>query len=806
MKPPLFKIGCHLVAAMCAALTSFASPGSIQVVEGDFTTGEFTLRLPAFEGTLRLYSATAKLDDPLLDDLSQWCDPHFIQDVTAGTTELNVTIPPIPTTDAVCFFLADPERATVRRVSYLIGGKDGNGKFNSAFLTGLHPNYDWRYEIAFAVPEFGTGQSWLLCHRDSANNKNSLLLLAVRGANSQANDKKLRFGYGAGDNDIQTPNQISENVIYQASIDGRTCVYSNLTDGIVFETVQATASTAAYVQYNLCFGASVNGTSFNSGDGCSFAQVYSFKAWNGDGELVADYRPIVQGTDAGFFDVVTRTLFKSGAGFTATFTPYVASDDELLIDTLTAHLGEPVAVSEILAQARIFCESESLPFAKDALPAYGEKSAQVGESVTFVVPTDEFIWKDESTKETYRVRSAGLRIDVYDPVTGTFIKGVPQPNLTSYTFTRESADDGVRVVCLWNAEKLEAAGGGRQADCLRLVSVGTRADGKTEVTHGPFDTGVHPVPATTRVLMDVGFDNTTARTQKAQCPDECNERRFFGVRDKGSDGQRPDTYQRNFQLCRTLEGAGYQMRVDMCDTIDDAPNSGNYAFSLDTISRYQIDLNPRFVRFDRLDKSERHLAELRGNYERSTEPLEGTLHIFGQLRGVGDGSPQLCVDYNDTRYYSFAIWQDGETLTRDYVPCLDAANRPAFYDRVAKNYIYPIGDKAVYEAEFGADKGLGSVQVMGENAAGEAATYLDPDATPPGFYAVPTGESYTFTATERTVFRLCVVGHRIDTWTDAGWVKGTVQSGRTVTLDGEDSIRRLVWIWKNPNGLTIILR
>ena len=221
--------------------------------------------------------------------------------------------------------------------------------------------------------------------------------------------------------------------------------------------------------------------------------------------------------------------------------------------------------------------------------------------------------------------------------------------------------------------------------------------------------------------------------------------------------------------------------------------------------RYLIDVNPTYTLLSGEDGSA-HIAELKNvSVARSAEPLNGKLYIFGSERG-DDANAPLCVDYNNTRYYSFAIWQDGETLTRDYVPCVDAANRPAFYDRVAKNYIYPIGDKAVYEAEFGADKGLGSVQVMGENAAGEVATYLDPDATPSGFYAVPTGESYTFTATRRKVFGLCVGGYRIDTWTDAGWVKGTVQSGRTVTLDGEDSVRRLVWIWKKPNGLAIILR
>ena len=40
----------------------------------------------------------------------------------------------------------------------------------------------------------------------------------------------------------------------------------------------------------------------------------------------------------------------------------------------------------------------------------------------------------------------------------------------------------------------------------------------------------------------------------------------------------------------------------------------------------------------------------------------------------------------------------GEVERSWYV--IDAAGKPAFYDRVARNYIYPIGDKAEFVAEF----------------------------------------------------------------------------------------------------------
>ena len=188
------------------------------------------------------------------------------------------------------------------------------------------------------------------------------------------------------------------------------------------------------------------------------------------------------------------------------------------------------------------------------------------------------------------------------------------------------------------------------------------------------------------------------------------------------------------------------------------------------------------------------------------EPLNGTLHIFGQQR-LSDTTAPLCVDYNNTRYYTYAVWTDGVNLSRDYAPCIDAEGKPAFYDRVARNYIYPIGDKAEFVAEFTGNVGTNSVYVTGENEKGEPAAYLDPDATALGYHQIAVGNSETFTATGRMVFGRKVKGYRIDTWTDGtGWEKGAVQSGYTATLGGEKSFRRLVWLWGKSAGLTIFVR
>ena len=109
-------------------------------------------------------------------------------------------------------------------------------------------------------------------------------------------------------------------------------------------------------------------------------------------------------------------------------------------------------------------------------------------------------------------------------------------------------------------------------------------------------------------------------------------------------------------------------------------------------------------------------------------------------------------------------------------------------------------------AEFTGNVGTNSVYVTGENEKGEPAAYLDPGATAPGYYKIAVGDSQTFTATARDVFEARVVGYHVDTWVDgSGWQTGAVQSGRSVTLSGENSIRRVVWIWKRVSGSAIYI-
>ena len=778
-----------------------ADPGAIEVVAGNFGTGEFTLRVPTSEKPLELYWAAAWADDT--DDYAQWRDPVFLQDVLAGTTEVNVTVPGFQADAASRFFLADPDNATVTRPVTVIGGKDG-GNFNSAFVTGLHPNYNWKYDLVFDVPEFGSPQAWLLCNRNDSGNGNSLVHFIVRASG----DERLRFGYGSH-HSIYSSGKISANVLYRAVINERYCTVSNVTDSVLFCTLTANAYVNNYGEYNFWFGASsgTGGKVYNDGDKCSFARVYSFRAWNGADELVGDFRPMVTNGVAGYFDLVTRKFFQSGAGVSAgethVFTPYVASSETQHVDSLVAHLGELVAVSTVLRAGPVECGSESLSFTNGSLPNYGPQPVAIGDSVTFSVPTEEFFWVDTANKVSYRVRSAGLRIDVYDVANGIFVPGTPQPGLRSYTFTRHSVGDGVRVVCLWDAEMLSDPLNGLRVDCLRLVSVGTNADsGKTEVGHGLFDTGVHPIPAATHVLFEVSIDNSSRSAQAGASP--VGERRFFGVRDVLRSA--PDRYADSFLINRLWVGAEKYLCADMCNYVDGAAQSnGQISMGSKELARFQIDVNPMFTRvFDATDGVE-HLAELEG-YERSSEPLSGTLHIFGQHR-PDDATAPLCVDYNNTRYYYYTIWTNGVDLTRDYVPCLDAAGRPSFYDRVGRNYIYPIGDKAEIVAEIGGNTGTNSVYVTGENEKGEMAAYFDPAATAPGYYKISVGNSQTFTATTREVFGKKAIGYRVDTWADgSGWQKGAVQSGRSVTLSGENSIRRLVWLWGKSAGLTIIVR
>ena len=130
-------------AALTAGAVQAADPGAIEVVASNFSTGEFTLRVPSSAKPLELYWAAAWADDTA--DYSQWRAPVFLQDVPAGTTEVNVAVPGFQPDVASRFFLADPDNAAVTRPVTVIGGKDGDGHFNSAFVTGLHPNYDWKY-------------------------------------------------------------------------------------------------------------------------------------------------------------------------------------------------------------------------------------------------------------------------------------------------------------------------------------------------------------------------------------------------------------------------------------------------------------------------------------------------------------------------------------------------------------------------------------------------------------------------------------------------------------------------------------
>ena len=800
-------------AAVLAAGAALAdAPAEIEVVANNFGTGEFTLRVPASEKPLELYWAAAWADDT--DEYSQWRAPVFLQDVPAGTTEVTVTVPGFSPDAASRFFLADPDNATVTRPVTLAGGKDGSGNYKSAFITGLHPNWDWSYDIVFDATEFKGNQAWLLCHRlNSSNSGGSLLHFIIRNST----DKRLRFGYGASYN-IYSSSAISADVKYRATINRNVFTVSNLNDNVNFYTVNLTASSDNYATgYNLWFGASsgANGKDYNAsaGDLCSFARVYSFKAWNGSGEQVGDFRPMVTNSVAGYFDLVTRKFFESGdqslaASGTAVasgFEPYIASAETQHVDSLVAHLGALAAVSPVLKAAPVECLSESLPFAIGGIPLYGNRSVDVGDSVTFSVPTGTFICWDESTRMSYRVASAGLRIDTYDANAGEFVIGTPQPGLRSYTFTRNSETDGVRVVCLWDAEMLVDPPDGLRAECLRLVDVATNANGKTEVGHGPFNTGIHPVPATTRVFIDVGLDSNNRTAQNNLSP--VNERRFFGCRDESAHGQDPGKWQYNFQLSRVWPNQSQPaLRVDMCNYMDGAVSQTQY-FNINNTARFEIDLNPTFTRLYDMLQGATHLAEMKDTgYARSDEPLNGTLHIFGQQR-LHDTTAPLCVDYNNTRYYTYAVWTDGVNLSRDYAPCIDAAGKPAFYDRVGGNYIYPIGDKAEIVAEFTGNVGTNSVYVTGENEKGEPAAYFDPDATAPGYYTVAVGKSQTFTATTREVFGKKATGYRVDTWADgSGWQKGAVQGGRSVTLEGEDSIRRVVWMWKRVSGAAFYLR
>ena len=166
------KLALGLLCLAAFAASVYAEPAEIVVASSDYSTGTFTLQFPAAAKALELYYAKAWADDTA-DDYTEWRSPVFLQDIPAGTSEVTVTVPEYSAVDPSRFFLADPANATVTRPVSVIGGKDGSGNFDSAFVTGLHPNYDWKYDLVFDVPEFGSNQAWLLCNRNNNYNHNS---------------------------------------------------------------------------------------------------------------------------------------------------------------------------------------------------------------------------------------------------------------------------------------------------------------------------------------------------------------------------------------------------------------------------------------------------------------------------------------------------------------------------------------------------------------------------------------------------------------------------------------------------------
>ena len=238
------KLALSIAGFLAFAASTFAEPAGIEFGAIDVATGTFTLQFPAVDKALELYYAEAWADDSL-DDYEQWRAPLFVADIPAGTSEVTVTVPEYSVNDTARFFLADPANATVTRPVSVIGGKDSSGHFNSAFVTGLHPNYDWKYDLVFDVPEFASDhQAWLLCHRNSNVNNNSLLHFIVRASD----DKRVRFGHGSYHSIYSTP-MIEAGVKYQAAIDGRVCVVSNLADNVLFDTLTANTSVQNYGEY-----------------------------------------------------------------------------------------------------------------------------------------------------------------------------------------------------------------------------------------------------------------------------------------------------------------------------------------------------------------------------------------------------------------------------------------------------------------------------------------------------------------------------------------------------------------------------
>ena len=203
-------------------------------------------------------------------------------------------------------FIAGPEARPVlpegyiqREFIYMLDG--------SYLLTDLIPTYNGRIEMEFQTTSFPNIGSTFIGAR-STNQPGDGLSLGCSASSYVVFD-----GFG-GNRYTSSTAQYATNTIYKYVWDNNVATLYQGTTTVDTKTFAGTGTTTHPLAIN---GLNNSGSVIGNIAGI---YLYSFKMWNGNGELIADYVPAVRGypTAAGFYDMVSKSFKGATSGsFTA---------------------------------------------------------------------------------------------------------------------------------------------------------------------------------------------------------------------------------------------------------------------------------------------------------------------------------------------------------------------------------------------------------------------------------------------------------------------------------------------------------
>jgi len=190
-----------------------------------------------------------------------------------------------------------PDGYIERQFIYMMDG--------SYLLTDIVPTYDGRVEMDFQTTTVPAGNQTFIGGRSSSGA--GIGLLCAKIGSEIVFDA---FGSGSGDR-YSSGLAAQNNTRYKLTYNNQVATLESGGSTLFTQTFTGTNSNGAALAIN---ATNSNGTITGNNAGI---YLYSFKAWNAQGELVADYVPAVQrGTVpvVGFYDTVSKTFKTATAG------------------------------------------------------------------------------------------------------------------------------------------------------------------------------------------------------------------------------------------------------------------------------------------------------------------------------------------------------------------------------------------------------------------------------------------------------------------------------------------------------------